>query len=130
MKNFLSYTKTTIFLGLIGVLLGACSNEKAGIFDFECTRKSFADIVMNIQYDRTESKLKFISFEKKGGDEKIIGKEYDTFEKKGEVLFKIKESWELTDGDAFLNLNSGRLKMPYLEKGGEIKQTTLECKRI
>jgi hypothetical protein len=44
MKKLLGYKKTTISLGLIGVLLGACSNEKAGIFDFECTRKLFADI--------------------------------------------------------------------------------------
>ena len=128
MKTFLSYRKTTIVFGLIGVLLGACSNEKAGIFDFECGKQS--EGVLNIQYDRTKNKFRFISYEEKGKDEKIIGKEYDTFEKKGEVLFKIKESWELTDGDAFLNLNSGRLKMPYLEKGGEIKQTTLECKRV
>ena len=128
MKTLLSYKKTTIVFGLIGVLLGACSNEKAGIFDFECGKQS--EGVLNIQYDRTKNKFRFISYEEKGKDEKIIGKEYDTFEKKGEVLFKIKESWELTDGDAFLNLNSGRLKMPYLEKGGEIKQTTLECKRI
>jgi hypothetical protein len=128
MKTLLSYRKTTIVFGLIGVLLGACSNEKAGIFDFECGKQS--EGVLNIQYDRTKNKFRFISYEEKGKDEKIIGKEYDTFEKKGEVLFKIKESWELTDGDAFLNLNSGRLKMPYLEKGGEIKQTTLECKRV
>ena len=128
MKTLLSYKKTTIVFRLIGVLLGACSNEKAGIFDFECGKQS--EGVLNIQYDRTKNKFRFISYEEKGKDEKIIGKEYDTFEKKGEVLFKIKESWELTDGDAFLNLNSGRLKMPYLEKGGEIKQTTLECKRI
>jgi hypothetical protein len=32
MKNFLSYRKTIILLGFIGVLLGACSNEKAGDF--------------------------------------------------------------------------------------------------
>jgi hypothetical protein len=130
MKNLFSYRKTTIFLGLIGVLLGACSNKKVEIYDFECGRKSFEDAQMNIQYDSTKSKIRFISIEKKGEDEKIIGKEYDTFEKKGEVLFKIKEDWELTEGDAFLNLNSGRLKMPYLEKDLEIKQATLECKRI
>ena len=129
MKNFLSYRKTTICLGLIGVLLGACSNKKAGIFDFECTSKSFADIVMNIQYDRTKNKFRFISYEK-GKDEKIMGNEFDTFEKNGEVLFKIKDTWELPEGDVFLNLNSGRLKMPYLEKGGEIKQATLECNRV
>jgi hypothetical protein len=108
MKTLLSYKKTTIVFGLIGVLLGACSNEKAGIFDFECGKQS--EGVLNIQYDRTKNKFRFISYEEKGKDEKIIGKEYDTFEKKGEVLFKIKESWELTDGDAFLNLNSGRVK--------------------
>jgi hypothetical protein len=32
MKTLLSYRKTTIVFGLIGVLLGACSNEKAGDF--------------------------------------------------------------------------------------------------
>ena len=129
MKNLPSYKKITIFLGLIGVLLGACSNEKAGIFDFECTSKSFADIVMNIQYDSTKNKFRFISYEK-GKDEKIMGNEFNTFEKNGEVLFKIKDTWDLPEGDVFLNLKSGKLKMPYPEKDGEIKQTAVECKRI
>ena len=110
--------------------VGACSNEKAGIFDFECTSRLFADYQLNIQYDRTKNKFRFISYEKKGEDEKIIGKEFDTFEKNEEVLFQIKETWDLPEGDAFLNLKSGKLKMPYLEKGGETKQTTLECKRV
>jgi len=130
MKKLLGYKKTTISLGLIGVLLGGCSNKKAGIYDFECTRKSFADIVMNIQYDRTKNKYRFISYEKNGEDEKIIGKEFDTFEKNEEVLFQIKETWDFTEGDVFLNLKSGKLKMPLLEKGGKIKQATIECKRI
>jgi len=129
MKTLIAYVKTTIPLGLIGVLLGACSNEKVEIFDFECTRTSFEDKLYT-QYDRTKNKFRFISYEKKGEDEKIIGKEFDTFEKNEEVLFQIKDTWDFTEGDAFLNLKSGKLKMPLLEKGREINQAIIECKRI
>ena len=125
MKTLIAYVKTTIPLGLIGVLLDACSNEKVEIFDFECTRTSFEDKLYT-QYDRTKNKFRFISYEKKGEDEKIIGKEFDTFEKNEEVLFQIKDTWDFTEGDAFLNLKSGKLKMPLLEKGREINQAIIE----
>jgi hypothetical protein len=128
MKTLLSYRKTTIVFGLIGVLLGACSNEKAGIFDFECGKQS--EGVLNIQYDRTKNKFRFISYEEKGKDEKILGIEFDTFEKDEEVLFKINNTWELANGDVFLNLKNGTIKMPYYDRQAKIKQQTIECKRI
>ena len=122
--------KSPIAVAVLTFLLFACSTQKTEkIFDFECTSKSFADIVMNIQYDSTKNKFRFISYEK-GEDEKIMGNEFDTFEKNGEVLFKIKDTWDLPEGDVFLNLKSGKLKMPYPQKDGEIKQTAVECKRI
>jgi len=66
MKTLIAYVKTTIPLGLIGVLLGACSNEKVEIFDFECTRTSFEDKLYT-QYDRTKKTSLYLKVMRKKG---------------------------------------------------------------
>ena len=117
-------------LAILAFLLFACANEKTEkIFDFKCDNKQ-NNHILNIQYDRLQSKLKLISYERiKQGDEKIIGKEFNTFEKEEEVLAKIPRDWDMEGGDAFLNLKSGELKIVNIEDGKETKDI-LNCKRI
>ena len=122
--------KSPIAVAVLTFLLSACATEKTEkIFDFQCDDKPYTH-TLNIQYDRLQSKLKLISYERvKQGNEKIIGKEFNTFEKEEEVLAKIPRDWDMEGGDAFLNLKSGELKIVNIEDGKETKEI-LNCKRI
>ena len=110
----------------MGSLLGACSTQKTEkIFDFECESKN-PPFIANIQYDREHSKYKLISIEEVDGDEKIMGKIYDAFEKNGEVLVRQRKDMDVDAGDIFLNLKSGKM---IIKVAGESKEV-YNCKRI
>ena len=131
MKNFLSYRITIILLGFIGVLLGACSNEKAEeVKDFECINKSLQR-TFTIQYDKSEKKMRLISYKDDWDDtERIVGKEYDAYEQKDKVLVKVSMDNDLQyEGDMFLDLKTLRVENVISIKGKKDKMI-FECKRI
>lgn len=122
--------KSPIAVAILTFLLFACATEKTEkIFDFKCETPN-TTFLTNIQYDRRQNKFRIISAEDETGNiERIIGKEYNAFEKKDEVLIKITKDESRGGGDAFLNLKSGKLKIVNIEDGKEAKEI-LNCKRI
>lgn len=118
--------KSPIAVAVLTVLLFACSTQKTEkIFDFKCENKN-PSFAANIQYNREQGKYKLISIEEKNGDEKIMGKIYDAFEKNEEVLVKVTEDLDVDAGEIFLNLKSGR--MVTKNEGGS--KEVYNCKRI
>lgn len=118
--------KSPIAIAVLTVLLFACSTQKTEkIFDFKCESKN-PPFIANIQYDREHSKYKLISVEEVDGDEKIMGKIYDAFEKDGEVLVRQRKDIDVDAGDIFLNLKSGKM---IIKVAGESKEVYY-CKRI